>query len=337
MGHETKRKSKTIGSAALRSDRHAAFRKNLPLCSGQLASVFEFGRALVSDLSKERTNRYPEPSAMGKAIFVDGFPKGEVKKEVAERRSGSRTHHRLMDAETDRGADSKGFRYSLYPCGGMEASPQRFSLELSKAGTTRFAEGREGHRRLEKQELAAYKKKPKNLGPIWRFSTKAGSCSSRWFVGVGHRQVRRRFCDTVTVMIKYPPSAALPYPPAADVLDFISDSMRITLPAAKSSLFCDICFAICADMLYSFGMAVLYIGKQLLRNFWKKQSDFIYIAFLVMRRNSIRLNTFGPMANVTSPTAHMKILIGCAYICVGQSGKCAIHSNCLNPAYYTQN
>lgn len=75
-----------------------------------------------------------------------------------------------------------GARYHPRSCMVVD---DRTGVELSEAGTQSAGERRSGHCSLEEDHLATYKKKPKNLTPIWPFSMNPDFCSSPMFARPG--------------------------------------------------------------------------------------------------------------------------------------------------------
>lgn len=337
MGHETKRKSQTVRKAASTGHNHAAFRQTLPHGSGKCESLFEFSGTMASELSKAGPKRNSEPGQMGAAILLDRKSEREVKEKTATRSCPNRLRHRSMDVKTYCTIDSGRLRRPLYARGGVETVAKRFWLELSKAGTTRSAKRRKGDCVLEEKNMAPYKKKPKTLGLILHFWTKAGSCSYRTFVRLGLLRAAHRSFGIATVVIKSRLSEVSPYLLAITAWAFMPVFMLITSLALKSLLFCVICCVICVSMLFWSGMAVLSTKEEMLKIFCKRPSVFTSIGFLAMLRNSIRLSMFGLMENAICPTVCMKIRFGWGPICIAPSDGCVVLNNFSNPAFNTRN
>jgi len=327
MVHENKRKSKTVRNAASASHRHAAFRQNIPYGGTNIECFPEFGGSLVPNVSKKGTIWNSESSPMGTTLFIDRFTKRKIEKAATARSCGSRLHHRSMDAETYCTIDSNGIPRPLHACWSMETIAQRFRVELPETGEASSTKERESHCRMEKEDMAPYKKKPKNLGPTLHFLTKVAFCSFRLFAKRGLRWGKHQFFATATAMKKYRVLAALPFLPAASVLDCLSVSMPITSRGGKLLVSCDICCVICVNRLSLFGMVVRFIREQMLKPFWSGRNGFMYIDFLPMLRNLIRLNTSGLTASAIFPTALMKIRTVLAFMFVVPSIEFVIPNN----------
>jgi len=337
MGYETKWKSQTVRKAASASHNHAAFRQTISHSGSKGESLSEFGGTMASELSKDGPKRNSEPGQMGTAIPLDRSSEREAKEKATARSWCNRIRHRLMDVKTYCASDSGRLRSPIYARGGVETVTQRFWLELPKAGTTRSSKRRKSHCTLEKQDMASYKKKPKDLGPILPFWTKAGFCSYRTFVKLGHLRAAHRSFVIATGVIGSRSSEVSPYLLVVNTWVFMSVFMPITSPERKSLLFCGICCIICAGMLFWSGTVGLSTKGQTSKFSWKRPSVFMSIDFLAMPRKLIRLNMFGLMENAICPTVCMKTRFTWGLICIVPSVEYAVLSNFLNLAFNTRN
>jgi len=98
--------------------------------------------------------------------------------------------NRFVDAEADRPRHLQRIRRSLPPLPRLEALDSA-GLELPEARTPGPSARREGHRALETPSVALYKKRRKDLGPIWSSSMRVGSSSSPTWRGPGVPGVAR--------------------------------------------------------------------------------------------------------------------------------------------------
>jgi hypothetical protein len=330
MGYETTRKSQAFRTTSATSHLHASFRQNLPH-GGSYGEMFpEFGCSLVSSISDGRPASNTQPRKMGTPLIINPETEEKAETDAFTGSCSSRTCHRPMDAATYRTTDKIRFWRPIYACRGMETFTQRFWMELSKATTTRFATKRKGHRLVEAQDMAFFKKKPARLMRTSSFWTKADFCLFPTSEKHGPRLAAHRSFATVTCAIKSRPLDALLYPLAVDVLAFMSDFMRIILLVRKSFCFYGICFATYAGKLSYFGIAAPSIRGLMSKRFFERPNGFMSTGSPAMHRNLIRLNTFGLMANVTFPTVCTKTRIIWDHICIVLSVEFGVLRDYLN-------
>ena len=304
--HETSWKSRSVGETAVSSDNNASRGANLSRRSRKVESLVEFCRAVVSELSQERSARHSEPSQVGTPVFVGNPPKRKIGATAAARSNSRWTFHRPMDFEASGPSDSDKLRSSLHTCRRVEIIAQRSGVELPEAGKTGVAKRRGSHRPLEGANMAPYKKKPKNLGPIWHFSTKAGSCSYRTFVEPGLRPVVHPFSATAIGVTRSRLLAASPCPPVESGWDFMFVSTQTTSREPKSFITCNILCVTSAGTWSWFGTMVKSTKEKTSKFFCSTPHASTFSHSHLMHRNSILSNKFGLMANETCRTAPMK-------------------------------
>jgi hypothetical protein len=132
--------------------------------------------------SSEQTVRGPMPATVGL---------------VAERGGCQRLSQRTVDVGSHRRGDRAGVRGLLSPQSCMAAASSTL-LVLSSAGMAGHAARRGRHRPLEALPVAAYKKTPDDLGPIWPSWMRAASCSLPRAGEPGGRRASRRWSSTTT-------------------------------------------------------------------------------------------------------------------------------------------
>jgi hypothetical protein len=318
MLYETKRQSPAIRESTSAGYYHAALRENVPGCRERTGFIAEFSRSVVAGVQERRPPRHSKSGEMGTTTAPCRSAAKEFKEDPASRGVFCRIHHRFMDAEAYRTADSKRIRYSLYKCRSLEITAPEFRMELPETGKTCIATGRKSNCGMESKNLAPDKKKPEDLGPILRFWMKAGSCLFPLSAKHGLQPVVRQFCGTVTGGIKYRRSAVLPYRRVVKESVSSSGFTRTTSLGMKLSVSFGICCAMFAKRLFSYGTADRFTNVRTLKNSWKRRDVFMCIDFPAMLLNSIRLNMFGHMASATCRTARMKPLPVWDRICDGR-------------------
>lgn len=324
MGHETPWKSRAIGESPASSDNPAARGSDLPRCGREVESLVEFRCAVVSELSQKRAARHPKSGQVGTTLLVDRSSERRSGAPPVERRHSRRTFHRSVDLKTSGPSDPREVRRPLHARRRVETFAPRAGMELPEAGETSLAKRRESHRPLEETDMARYKKKPRNLEPIWPSSTKAGSCSSRTSVEPGPPPAAPRSSATVIGVTKSRLLEASRCPPTENAWDSTCAFIPTTSPEQKSSRSCNICCATCADRWSLSGTAVEFTRGKTSKPSCNRSSDFTSIRFPVTPPNSIPSNTFGRMASGIYPTAPMKIPSNSAPICTVPFTGCAV-------------
>jgi hypothetical protein len=284
MGYETTWKSRVVRKSASAGHSYAPWRHTIPYGGAEIESVPEFGGTVVSSLSQERQERNLPPRPLGATIPFSPSSERKVEEKTSPRSCHSRILHRLVDAPAYRTNDSIRFRSSVYACRRMENVTPRFRMELSKAGTASLATGRKGHSILEIQDVATYKKKPKNLRRISCLSMKADSCSYPMSVKRGLPQDVRRYSDIAISMRRFRSLAVFPCRPTAIGLACMSDFMPIISTAPMLPFSCGTCCGICASMWFWFWIMALSINDVTSVISFVKFDDFTSIGCQVMRR-----------------------------------------------------
>jgi hypothetical protein len=129
----------------------------------------------------------------------------EVGKVALEGSPNCRLSNRPMDFKPHRQGDRRRVWGSISPLSYLEASGQP-GMELSETRTSSIAEERRRNCPLEAIPMAPYKKRPKDLGPVWSSSMSLASCLSQTFVAPGLLKDKPRSSITSTDRIESPPS-----------------------------------------------------------------------------------------------------------------------------------
>jgi len=121
------------------------------------------------------------------------------------RSAGRRVSDRPLDVETDCPNDSQALWHPVSSKSRM-ADTSGDAMELPETGAPGFTKERERNCALEGLPMAPYKKKPKNLGPLWSSLMNRVSCSFQTSVAPGPQKGKPRFSTTSTNRIGFPPS-----------------------------------------------------------------------------------------------------------------------------------
>jgi hypothetical protein len=336
MEHATPWNSSTAGSTKTSSHSSFTGRQDLPVCGCDAECFDKLGGALGPGLSPRwQSSPAPQTDAGAPATVV------QVAKTQAPRPAGARCrsgglYHRALDSAANRQADRETFRDSL-SLGSCVASDDGSKMDMAEAGAPCHAEKRASHRPLEETGVARGKKKPKNLGPISRSSTKADSSSSLTCEKPGPRLARPRSLDIATRGSGFLPSPPSVSPHRESTLDFTSDSTVPTLPGWRSSASCATCCATCADPLCCSGTAAPFTDASSLRSSFANASGSMCIDFRPMPQNSIPMSLSGPKPNMLWPMAHPKMLSSLHVDSAKLSTECGVLKGFFGPAYTLQN
>src|SRR5918996_2853733 len=82
---------------------------------------------------------------------------------------------------------------------------------------------------MEALPVASYKKKPKNLVPIWFSSMKAAFCSFPTYAELGHQKERHLCTTTLISAVKFPPSVRFLFLPSESIWPSTCNSMTLLL------------------------------------------------------------------------------------------------------------
>lgn len=166
-----------------------------------------FGVPMEGTLAEGWQGILERQTRSGEAAKARGRRVSSAPGDLVGRSARLRILHRFLDPEAHRESNSQRIRREIqhHPCMARLAS---FWMVLSGPGATRHAKRRRGHCSLEAVQVAAYKKKPDDLGPTWFSSMRAAFSLSRRGAEPGGLKATDRWSGTITGMI-----ASLPWPP----------------------------------------------------------------------------------------------------------------------------
>ncbi len=291
--HETIRNPKATRKAAPTRCRAAEKRLYLVGSSKETRLFARLGVSLATDVPARRRGSHETKAGTRSAAKTEGRPETGLNTNFAEGGSFAGVPHRSMDPTAHRRSNRKTVWCGIPPQPSLALSDCS-GLELPETRKASQGTRRSGHTALETLQMAAYKKTPIGLVPIWSFLTRA---ASSWFPisGVpGHRWDRllvSLWQETGRKCRPYPPSV---YPPKENVLPCISGSILIrTSGRRKSNGFCTISRVILKDLLFSCGIRAWFIGLAWLNDVSNVIKESTLISFPGMRLNSTLLNLYG--------------------------------------------
>lgn len=182
--------------------------------------------------------------------------------------------------------------------------------------------------------MASYKKKPKNLEPIWCFSMKAAFCWSPVSPEPGHPVDRRLFCGALAADRRFRQSPAYAFPQKgsgshsmpSSTATRISGRLRWSVSLGTSS-------NICGDTWSFFGIVVDLIKEAWLKSFLKSILVFIPNGSPDIPRNSIPMNSFGTILSVRWRMARQKTSTSLRNFYTRNSCACGGLRNCYGHAF----
>lgn len=211
-GHETPWHPSRVGKAA--PTRHSIIEKGKsePIGHCPVArSIQELGLPVVPSLSRERLQ--------GTEIQDGSRASDEVaaraKRETTPVVTGRAISLRISDRPVDLAAGSVHNSEELWgpiPPQSCLAIALGDGVELPETRTPGFGEKGRGNRPLEAVSLAAYKKTPKDMGPIWSFLMNPVSCSFQTLPGLGRPKGKHHCSIIFTNRIASRPSAPCRFP-----------------------------------------------------------------------------------------------------------------------------
>ncbi len=307
--YETIWNPKTARKAA--PTRHRAAEKWLyPVGSSEETWIFsKFGISLAQDVSGRRRGGHEVKAGAGTSSQVKEQSGTSFNANPAERGSFVGISHRLMDSKACRRSDRKAIRRGIPP-----QSPLAFSnglgLELSEARKTGQRTRRRSHTALETLQMAAYKKTPIGLAPIWSFLTRA---ASSWFLisdAHGRRGGKLHICLWLETGRRYrlfPLSVSLQKENALPCISgFITAKMYARRRLNNS---CAISRGILRDQLFSCGIEACLIGLAWLNGVLIAIKELLLISFRDTHLSLIPLNLYGHSLKGLPQTLCQKIWI----------------------------
>lgn len=174
--HETFWQCWAVGEASTPGDRPPAGGQIISRSRRRGRGVLELHRSMEARVSSRHTERVTRPAHSRPPAPVDDGPAGPPPAVAASRRAGRRAHDRVVDPQAHRQGDRDTVRRPLQSGRRLEALAVRPRLELAETRTACAPARRGGHRTLENDGVAPYKKTPPGVGPTSCFSMKAAFC-----------------------------------------------------------------------------------------------------------------------------------------------------------------
>jgi hypothetical protein len=332
LGHETLRNAEPAGSTPASCDCSVEVRKTVSNCRRNVGLFFELSGTVVSNLSQRRLEEVASAADPGTSAQLVRIAKGASETYSLERSDRGRVLHRSLDFEADCQSDRKELWGDLPsgPC--LVRDGRRLEVELAKTRTPRLRAQRRGHRALEENHLAPYKKKPKSVTPIWPFSTKVASCWSRTSLRPGHQWARPRCFGTAIGATKSRPSPVLPPLPSANAWGFSLSSIPPTSGVKRYASSCAISCAICEETWNSSGMEGRFTRKPSSKNSWRARTDSMFTGSRDTHPSLIRTNSYGPKPSAIFPTAVITISKSLEQLCADRWVASRDPSACYGPA-----
>jgi hypothetical protein len=181
--------------------------------------------------------------------------------------------------------------------------------------------------------MAPYKKKPKNLVPIWSSSMKAVFCWSRALPEPGLHAGRRRFCAVPAAGPRsrlFPASVSLPKESGLRFMP--SFIVTKTSNPHKWCGFLLSCSNICGAMLFFSGMGAGATKGQWSESFFINIRSFILNGFPDTRPSLTLMSSFGACLRELWQTGHLKMSISLSVYCIRNFCGCAVPRSCFGPA-----
>jgi len=299
--------------------------------------LLKLGLSMEGATPERRRTSSKGQAGSGETSEVEHAQEAELGSDSRGGTVAMRVFHRPMDGASCGGGDRKTFWDPVPPQPHVE-TPGGIGVELPEAPEAGPGTGREGHRALEALPVAAYKKRPSDLEPIWSSSTRAGSCSSLTWSEPGLRSGRHPGCRWRADGPRSLPSRPLASPPNESVWPCMhgSISTRTSGPLRWPTSFGTSC-AISPVRWSCCGIGDRSTGPDASNGCWTATGACIPIPSPAMLPSLTRTSSSGLSSNAPWPTAFLRTRIisndsssprsnGCA----DPSGSCGLASMGLN-------
>ena len=323
MGHETPWIPRGTGKAPPARDRVAERKQDDSVCRSAFGGSIEKLRFPM--VPRVPRGRVQGPSFKGDSrTSSEAVSKGE--KEISGttfvRSAGCRVSNRPLDLETDCPNHPKALWHPLSPQSCV-ARASRDGMELPETRAAGFAEERERDCALEGLSVAPYKKKPKDLGPIWSSSMNPGFCLFLMSLVPGHPRGRPLSFTISISKTEFLPSVVFRCPPKEGAWPFIFGFAHAISQVWMSVLSLKACSNISGGRWFCCGIGEPSTDGKKSSNFFLVIRDCTFITFPPTHRNSTRQNMFGIRLTVPFPTVRQRTwrsLKGCFVIRCGAYG-----------------
>jgi len=221
--------------------------------------------------------------------------------------AGRRVSDRPLDSETDCPNHSQTFWHPLSPQSCVAAA-SRDGMELPETGASGSTKERERDCALESLSVAPYKKKRKNLGPVWSSSMNLASCSSQTFAAPGLRKDKPRSSITSINRTGFPPSMHWWYRRNGNAWRFTSGFGSGILTVWMFVLSLKSCLNTLGIPWSCCGIGVRFTVVKRLSSFLQSIHGSIENIFRPMLLNLTLQNMFGIRLTVPFPTVCRRVL-----------------------------
>lgn len=272
-----------------------------------LKRICKLGVSLVANISREGFQRATPKShsrASSQAIQVPEDSVGEV---ASEGPPGSRLSDRPMDLKAGSQSNRPRVWGSISPLPRLEA-PDKPEVELSETRAPSVGKGRRRNCSLEALPLAPYKKKPKDLGPIWFSSMNLGFCLFPMSPVLGHPKGRPLSFIISISKTEFLPSVVFRCPLKEGAWPFIFGFAHAISQDWMFVLSSKACLNTSAVQWFCCGIEGPSTAGRKSSNFFLVIRDCTFITFPPTHRNSIRQNMFGLRLTVPSATVRRRTL-----------------------------
>jgi len=293
MGHETPWIPRGTGKAPSTSHCPAEERQYNPFvrsaCSGSIQEL------RFSMVPRVPGGRIQGPSFKGDSRTSSqalSEREGDPNRAAFVRPASCRVSDRPLDLETDCPNHPQAFWHPVSSESRMAAASGN-GMELPETRTPGFTKERERNCALEGLPVAPYKKKPKNLGPIWSSLMSRTSCSFQTSVAPGLRKEKPRSSTTSTNRTGFPPSMLCRCRQNGNAWHFISVSGGGILTVWMFVLSLEGCSNSSGDPSSCCGIGERSTGVKKSNSFSLNIPGFIWNIFRPMPLNLTRPNMFG--------------------------------------------
>jgi hypothetical protein len=304
MGHETPRIPRGTGEAPSARGRVAEGRQDDPVGGSAFSrSIQELRFPMVPGVPGGRVQGSSFKGDPGTSAQAVSNRARQPIENPSVRSAGCRIPDRPLDLEAYCPNHSQALWRSVSPQSCMAVASGN-ELELSEARTPGVAEEGERDRPLEGLPMAPYKKRPKDLGPIWSSSMSLASCSFPTFVVRGLPRGKPRCSITFTNSTEFPRSMPCRSRRNGNVWHFISGSGDATLTGWMFGLFSKSCSSISGAPWFCCGTGEPSTGVKKSSGFLSTIRGFIWNTFRPTLPSLIPLNMSGTRRTALFPIVH---------------------------------
>ena len=293
MGHETPWIARGTGKAPPARHRIAERRQ------GNSLSRCAFGGG-IKKLRIPMVPRVPDGRVQGPSSKNDSGPSAEAVSDRKGQTFGTPFVGSLGSRVSDRPLDLKAYCHNHPEALWGTVSPESCvalasgdGMELSETRASGLTKERERNRPLENLPLAAYKKTPKDVGPIWCSSMSRAFCSFRTSVVLGLQEGRPQSSITSINRTGFPRLMHCRFRQKGSALPFISGSGGAILTAWTFVLSSKLCSNIFGVPSSCCGIEGRSIAAKRSPSSSEKIQEFIWNIFRLMRLSLIPQNMFG--------------------------------------------